>query len=91
MGELITLIIGCPLLEILKLDHHLVKVLKLVHISKLGNLKVLSLALNDRDIDNTEITSSILFQLLDFLPKLEELNLDLHYSKSKVELIKSVC
>ncbi|KAI7754360.1 hypothetical protein M8C21_006048 [Ambrosia artemisiifolia] len=75
-GELFTL---CPLLEILNMNA--TGVVKLDDIAKLANLKTLSLSMYC--LENTTITStsSTIFELLDFLPKLQELNLDFQRCK----------
>ncbi|KAJ0837862.1 putative F-box domain, leucine-rich repeat domain superfamily, F-box-like domain superfamily [Helianthus annuus] len=67
---------GCPLLENLTIDDICnVGKVKLVEITKLRNLKVLSLLLSD--LEKTRTTSfSAIFELLGSLPKLQELNLD---------------
>ncbi|KAJ0837878.1 putative FBD domain, leucine-rich repeat domain superfamily, F-box-like domain superfamily [Helianthus annuus] len=72
-GEFFT---RCPLLEILNVDHSVSKGnIKLVEIAKLKNLKVLSLSLCDLDTQ-TIISSHNIFELVAFLPKLQELGLD---------------
>ncbi|KAJ0837869.1 putative F-box domain, leucine-rich repeat domain superfamily, F-box-like domain superfamily [Helianthus annuus] len=73
--------IKCRLLEILKL-RYILKAgrVKLVEIAKLKNLKTLALSLYD--LDNKMITSSdTIFELLDSLPKLQELYLNFQVCK----------
>ncbi|KAI7754341.1 hypothetical protein M8C21_006029 [Ambrosia artemisiifolia] len=74
LGEFLT---RCPLLETLNLDYlsYTGKV-KLVEIAKLENLKVLSLSLCHLETTTTIISSSNVFELLCYLPKLQELGLD---------------
>lgn len=80
-GELITL---CPLLEVLKINHSttMAKV-KPVEIAKLENIKELSLSLCA--LYDVAITSSDIFKLVGFLPKLHKLTLDFQNCKFMVE------
>ncbi|XP_076898986.1 F-box/FBD/LRR-repeat protein At1g13570-like isoform X2 [Bidens hawaiensis] len=73
LGEFFT---RCPLVENLAMDDlwEMEKV-KLDGIAKLENLKALSLRFNDLDDDETT-SSGTIFELLNSLPKLEELELD---------------
>ncbi|KAJ0439799.1 putative F-box domain, leucine-rich repeat domain superfamily, F-box-like domain superfamily [Helianthus annuus] len=69
LGEFFT---KCPLLEILTMEECNVKA---VEIAKIKNLKILSLYLCD--LDNISIkSSSSIFELVDSLPKLQELHLN---------------
>ncbi|KAM0047811.1 putative leucine-rich repeat domain superfamily [Helianthus debilis subsp. tardiflorus] len=73
LGEILT---RCPLLETLVLGYLFsTRSVKLVEIVKSENLKKLSLRLCDLDTE-TIISSSTIFELVGFLPKLEELSLD---------------
>ncbi|XP_076927944.1 F-box/FBD/LRR-repeat protein At1g13570-like [Bidens hawaiensis] len=72
-GEFIT---RCPLLEILKVGDP--GKVKLCHIAKLANLKILYLCLDDHE--NTAITCTI-FEFLGSLPRLQDLHLDFQCGK----------
>ncbi|KAF5762061.1 putative F-box domain, leucine-rich repeat domain superfamily, F-box-like domain superfamily [Helianthus annuus] len=75
-GELGEILTRCPLLETLDLGYlYSTRSVKLVEIAKSENLKTLSLRLCDLDTE-TIISSSTIFELVGFLPKLEELSLD---------------
>nr|XP_043626246.1 F-box/FBD/LRR-repeat protein At1g13570-like isoform X2 [Erigeron canadensis] len=76
-GKFIT---QCPLLEMLEISYHdPTRKVKLVEIAKLGNLIKLSLPLCK--LDDIAITSSSIFQLGTYLPKLQELFLDFRNHK----------
>ena len=66
---------GCPLLEILKLRSNTDGEINRDEIEKLENLKVLILPLSEL-VSMAMITSSGIFQLIDYFPKLQELNLN---------------
>ncbi|KAJ0837889.1 putative F-box domain, leucine-rich repeat domain superfamily, F-box-like domain superfamily [Helianthus annuus] len=71
LGEFLT---RCPLLETLDLLYiSYTGNVKLVEIAKLENLKILSLSLS---LLETNISSCIVFELVGYLPKLQELGLD---------------
>ncbi|KAJ0462211.1 F-box/FBD/LRR-repeat protein At1g13570-like [Helianthus annuus] len=71
LGEILT---RCPSLEILDMRHLLYPhKVKLVDFAKSENLKILSLCLYH--IDAVAIRSSTIFELVGFLPKLQELDL----------------
>ncbi|XP_035840888.1 F-box/FBD/LRR-repeat protein At1g13570-like [Helianthus annuus] len=71
LGEILT---RCPSLEILDMRHLLYPhKVKLVDFVKSENLKILSLCLYN--IDAVAIRSSTIFELVGFLPKLQELDL----------------
>ena len=65
---------GCPLLEILKLRSNTDGEINRDEIEKLENLKVLILPLFEL-VSMAKITSSSIFQLIAYFPKLQELNL----------------
>ena len=65
----------CPLLEILKLRDNTISEINRAEIAKLENLKVLFLPLYELD-NMAMMTTSDIFQLIDYFPKLQELNLD---------------
>ncbi|GKA84694.1 F-box/FBD/LRR-repeat protein-like protein [Tanacetum coccineum] len=74
IGEFISC---CPLLEILKISYnHPSSKVKLDEITKLKNLKVLSLLLHICDLGIIGIKSSDIFELVGIFPKLQELYLD---------------
>ncbi|KAI7754364.1 hypothetical protein M8C21_006052 [Ambrosia artemisiifolia] len=74
-------VMRCPLLENLKVN--VCGSVKLDDIAKLGNLKTLSLVLvNAEKMTNTSSSSSSIFKLLGYLPKLEELELDFVWCNS---------
>ncbi|KAK9051164.1 hypothetical protein SSX86_027790 [Deinandra increscens subsp. villosa] len=76
-GEFFT---QCPELEILNMSFPVHAHVKLVEIAKLTNLKILSLFMFN--MDYTMITSSsVIFELLGFLPKLQELELDFRFCR----------
>ncbi|KAK1425519.1 hypothetical protein QVD17_20872 [Tagetes erecta] len=77
--ELEILNMGCPFTGGRRFPEGKVK---LVEIAKLANLKILSLSLCN--LENT-INTSIIFQLVGFLPKLQELHLDFRKCKFTVE------
>ncbi|KAM0047804.1 putative F-box domain, leucine-rich repeat domain superfamily, F-box-like domain superfamily [Helianthus debilis subsp. tardiflorus] len=73
LGEFLT---RCPLLEILDLGYlSYTGNMKLVEIAKLVNLKILSLSLCHLETTTT-ISPCNVFELVGFLPKLQELGLD---------------
>ncbi|KAJ0683247.1 putative F-box domain, FBD domain, leucine-rich repeat domain superfamily [Helianthus annuus] len=78
-GDLGEFLAQCPLLESLDLGYlsYTGNNVKLVEIAKLENLKILSLSLCH--LETTTTTSSCdIFELLRYLPKLQELGLDFH-------------
>ncbi|XP_071711837.1 F-box/FBD/LRR-repeat protein At1g13570-like isoform X1 [Rutidosis leptorrhynchoides] len=85
------IITSCPRLEILKLgnDSHNSSIpkLKLVEITKLTNLKILSFPLCA--LDSMPITNSLIFHLGRYLPKLQELYLSFLDCKFVLQAVSS--
>nr|GEZ83886.1 hypothetical protein [Tanacetum cinerariifolium] len=74
----------CPILEILKLRDNTPSEIKRDEITKLINLKVLCLPLCELD------NEAVIFQLLGYFPKLQELNLDFWDCKLLADVETSV-
>nr|GEW87176.1 hypothetical protein [Tanacetum cinerariifolium] len=79
----------CPLLEILKLRSNTGGKIKRDEIAKLENLKVLILQLRELEY-KAIITSSSIFQLVGYFPKLQELNLNFWKRKLSADAEMSV-
>ncbi|KAK9051160.1 hypothetical protein SSX86_027786 [Deinandra increscens subsp. villosa] len=83
-GKFSQLFTQCPVLENLNIRFTVHAHVKLAEIAKLTNLKVLTLFM--RNIDDSVLTSSsIISELVGFLPKLQELELDFRVCKSFTE------
>lgn len=76
----------CPSLEIMKLIDNIPSEIKLAQIAKLEKLKVLYLPLCELG-SNGVIKSSIIFHLMGYFPKLQELNLDFFDCKVRLTWI----